>query len=66
MVRISVPEAKQLGYFYETKKNRVILHQYNCTVGLFKFPHYNDFKLSCYDVVPFGTVVLDDADWERF
>ena len=34
--------------------------------GLFKFPHYNDFKLSWYDVVPFGVVVLDDADWERF
>ena len=50
-VRISVPEAKQLGYG---------------TAGLFKFPHYNDFKLSWYDVVPFGVVVLDDADWERF
>ena len=45
-VRLSVPEAKQLGYFFETKKDRVILHQYNGTAGLFKFPHYNDFKLS--------------------
>ena len=65
-VRISVPEAKQLGYLFETKKDRVILNQYNGTAGLFKFPHYNDFKLSWYDVVPFGVVVLDDADWERF
>ena len=66
MVRISVPEAKQLGYLFETKKDRVILNQYNGTAGLFKFPHYNDFKLSWYDVVPFGVVVLDDADWEQF
>ena len=65
-VRISVPEAKQLGYLFETKKDRVILNQYNGTAGLFKFPHYNDFKLSWYDVVPFGVIVLDDADWERF
>ena len=64
--RISVPEAKQLGYLFETKKDRVILHQYNGTAGLFKFPHYNDFKLSWSDVVPFGVIVLDDADWERF
>ena len=82
-VRISVPEAKQLGYFFETKKDRVILNQYNGTAGLFKFdrvilnqyngtaglfkfPHYNDFKLAWSDVVPFGVVVLDDADWEQF
>ena len=65
-VRISVPEAKQLGYFFETKKDRVILNQYNGTTGLLRFPHYNDFKLSWYDVVPFGVVVLDDTDWERF
>ena len=65
-VRISVPEAKQLGYLFETKKDRVILHQYNGTAGLFKFPHYNDFKLAWSDVVPFGVVVLDDADWEQF
>ena len=49
-----------------TKKDRVILHQYNGTAGLFKFPHYNDFKLAWSDVVPFGVVVLDDADWEQF
>ena len=61
-VRLSVPEAKQLGYFFETKKDRVILNQYNGTAGLFKFPHYNDFKLAWSDVVPFGVVVLDDAD----
>ena len=45
---------------------RVILNQYNGMAGLFKFPHYNDFKLSWHDVVPFGVVVLDDADWEQF
>ncbi len=65
-VRISVPEAKQLGYLFEAKNDRVILNQYNGTAGLFKFPHYNDFKLAWSDVVPFGVVVLDDADWEQF
>lgn len=63
---ISVAEAKQLGYFFKTKKDHIILNQYNAAVGLFKFPHYNDFKLSRYDVVPFAAVVVDDADWERF
>ena len=33
-VRISVPEAKQLGYLFDTKKDRVILNQYNGTAGL--------------------------------
>lgn len=65
-VRLSVPEAKHLGYYFETKKDCVILNQYNGTAGLVKFLHCNDFKLSWYDVVPFGTVVLDDADWEQF
>ena len=61
-VRISVPEAKQLGYLFEAKNDRVILNQYNGTAGLFKFPHYNDFKLAWSDVVPFGVVVLELKD----
>ena len=35
-VRISVPEAKQLGYLFETKKDRVILNQYNGTCSNFR------------------------------
>lgn len=64
-LEISADGAKQVGYFFEAKKDNIMLRQYRSIMGPLKRPVYDSFKLSMLDVVPFG-VVVDDTDWERF
>ena len=65
ILEISADEAKQIGYFFEAKKDNLLLRQYRSIMGPLKRPVYDSFKVSMLEVVPFG-VVVDDADWERF
>lgn len=65
ILEISADEAKQVGYFFEAKKDKLFLRQYRSVMGPFKRPVYDSFKVSMSEVVPFG-VVVEDTDWERF
>ena len=65
ILRLSLPEAKEVGYYFDAKKDFINLKQYCGTAGLMKFPSNHNTKLSMTDVVPFGLIV-DYNDWERF
>ena len=58
-------DAKQMGYYFDGKKDFINLKQYFGTAGLAKYPTNSNTKLSYDDVVPFG-VVVDEPDWEKF
>jgi len=62
---LSLEDAKQLGYYFDVKKDYINLKQYVGTAGLAKYPTNNNTKLNMTDVVPFG-VVVDDTEWEQF
>ena len=65
LLSVSLDEAKQIGYFYDSSKDKIKLRQYCGTAGLLKAPRYDSFTLSPADVVPFGIIVYY-TDWDRF
>lgn len=65
ILSLSLSEAKEVGYYFDAKKDFINLKQYFGTAGLAKYPTNNNTKLNMADVVPFG-VVVNDTDWEKF
>ena len=65
ILSISLAEAKEVGYYFDAKKDYINLKQYCGTAGLAKFPSNHNTKLSMTDVIPFG-VVVNYNDWDKF